>query len=127
MQRQASKNGLDECGIYKEHSQTQEQEPHHQQQQQLQESFATAFYKFVETRVGTFYLANWQYLNASYHHKPTPKALAQAGFYYDGFSDMVTCHQCGLKLSEWNDYEIPIVEHAKLNPMCAYKQCNYSQ
>ena len=117
--QQMPENGLDECGIYKEYSQT--QEPHQQ------ESFANAFYTFAETRVGSFYLANWPYLNAPYHHKPTPKALAQAGFYYDGLSDMVTCHNCGLKLTEWKDFEIPIVEHTKFNPMCAYIQCNYSQ
>ena len=47
-------------------------------------------------------------------------AMAEAGFHYSGYGDIVICSYCGLNLYKWQLDDIPLVEHAKFNENCAY-------
>lgn len=53
--------------------------------------------------------------------RANPSTLAEAGFYYtgEGAGDTVTCYSCRLKVSNWKDEMVPIVEHKKRCPGCA--------
>jgi len=46
--------------------------------------------------------------------------LAEAGFYYEGNEDEVTCFQCHLKHSKWEKGQEPIKIHALLSPGCIF-------
>ena len=48
----------------------------------------------------------------------SPKALAQAGFYYCGPDDMVQCAWCYGKLQGWEQGDNPLREHAKHFASC---------
>ncbi len=77
--------------------------------------------------VGSKYLCNGQPKYATYEDyqhrldsfKPywpqqmvqTPKAMANAGFYYTKQGDSVVCFSCGILLREWESYDSPWVEH----------------
>ncbi|CAB3367899.1 Hypothetical predicted protein [Cloeon dipterum] len=52
--------------------------------------------------------------------KPTPKALAEAGFFYKGEKDEVICFYCGKSLSGWKENDVPLVEHAKWFKDCPF-------
>lgn len=52
--------------------------------------------------------------------KQTPRSLADAGFFYTGYSDRVRCFHCGGGLWNWQDDDDPWVEHARWFPNCAY-------
>lgn len=45
-------------------------------------------------------------------------AMAEAGFYYTGRSDIVECYYCGGQLGMWKHTDIPWNEHAKYYPQC---------
>lgn len=45
-----------------------------------------------------------------------PNELVEAGFFYSGRSDLVVCFACGLYLNQWENGDIPLVEHKKLAP-----------
>ena len=48
----------------------------------------------------------------------SPKALAQAGFFYCGPEDMVQCAWCYGQLHDWERGDNPLVEHAYHFPAC---------
>lgn len=49
---------------------------------------------------------------------PDVERMVQAGFYYTGMEDAVTCVSCGVMLDEWNPNEDPLEEHKKASPFC---------
>ena len=62
---------------------------------------------------------------ASYNDWPSnltqqPDELAKAGFYYYGMKDMVKCFFCNGGLSNWESGDVPIEEHTRWFPKCAY-------
>ncbi|XP_046403099.1 death-associated inhibitor of apoptosis 2-like [Ischnura elegans] len=52
--------------------------------------------------------------------KQTPKALAEAGFFYAGQADQVRCFYCDGGLWDWQEEDDPWVEHVRWFPNCAY-------
>ncbi|KAK3603364.1 hypothetical protein CHS0354_025970 [Potamilus streckersoni] len=50
----------------------------------------------------------------------TPNKVAEAGFYYTGFQDIVRCFACDGGLKNWDPDDDPWVEHARWFPQCAY-------
>lgn len=52
--------------------------------------------------------------------KQTPKELADAGFFYTMKGDGVICFHCGGGLRQWDEKDIPWIEHALW-----YGKCNY--
>lgn len=46
--------------------------------------------------------------------------LADAGFFYAGFSDCTRCFFCGIGLRNWEDGDIPWIEHARWCPTCDF-------
>lgn len=62
---------------------------------------------------------------SSYSKWPTtvpqrPVILCDAGFFYAGFSDCVRCFSCGGGLRNWDDGDIPWIEHARW-----YQHCDF--
>ena len=49
-----------------------------------------------------------------------PKEMAEAGFFYEGFSDKVKCFSCDGGLEGWSPEDKPRQEHAKWFPMCPF-------
>uniref|UniRef100_A0A4W2G4P3 NLR family apoptosis inhibitory protein n=1 Tax=Bos indicus x Bos taurus TaxID=30522 RepID=A0A4W2G4P3_BOBOX len=49
-------------------------------------------------------------------------ALAKAGFFYTGKSDIVQCYSCGGYLHDWKEGDDPLEEHAKFFPNCQFLQ-----
>ncbi|KAH9504940.1 Baculoviral IAP repeat-containing protein 7-B [Bulinus truncatus] len=62
-------------------------------------------------------LVNWP---KDHIHSPT--ALADAGFFYAGYSDCVRCFHCGLGLRSWKPGDDIYVEHERYRPTCSYLQ-----
>lgn len=52
----------------------------------------------------------------------TPDVLCEAGFYYTGRSDCVTCFSCGCSIQSWEPKDIPWEEHVKQSSNCKYLQ-----
>jgi len=52
--------------------------------------------------------------------KQKPNMLAEAGFFYTGASDMVTCFYCNGGLQNWELCDTPFEEHAKYYPDCGF-------
>ncbi|KAL3883186.1 hypothetical protein ACJMK2_029477 [Sinanodonta woodiana] len=52
--------------------------------------------------------------------RQTPHKVAEAGFYYTGFQDVVRCFACDGGLKNWDDDDDPWIEHARWFPQCAY-------
>ena len=46
--------------------------------------------------------------------------MAEAGFFYSGFADIVICAFCGLSLNKWLPNDDPITEHRKFNQDCKF-------
>ena len=46
------------------------------------------------------------------------KQMAEAGFFYSGLCDIVTCFCCGVRLRNWQYQSDPFFEHAKFSPSC---------
>ena len=46
--------------------------------------------------------------------------MAQAGFYYTGYSDKVVCFHCNLGLKKWLAKDNPVQEHARNKPSCRF-------
>ena len=51
-----------------------------------------------------------------------PRDLARAGFVYKGTGDHVKCFYCNLGLKNWDVEDVPLKEHEKHFPECAYLQ-----
>ncbi|KAL4222694.1 Protein DETOXIFICATION 47 [Mactra antiquata] len=49
-----------------------------------------------------------------------PRKLAEAGFYYTGYGDLVKCFHCGGGLRNWEYLDVPWVEHCRFFPECPY-------
>ena len=54
--------------------------------------------------------------------KPRPEQLAEAGFFYQGPSDRVTCHHCKMTLLNWKPTDDPKEEHRHHSPHCHFIQ-----
>ena len=52
------------------------------------------------------------------HAKPSPKQMADAGFYLVGPGDRVQCFWCGVDLVDWEETDDPLEEHAKFSEKC---------
>lgn len=50
----------------------------------------------------------------------TPEELADAGFFYTGYNDIVRCYVCDGGLQKWSPEDNAWVEHARWFPHCAY-------
>ncbi|XP_045202705.2 baculoviral IAP repeat-containing protein 2-like [Mercenaria mercenaria] len=49
-----------------------------------------------------------------------PTRLAQAGFYYTGSGEKVTCFCCGIQNEIWSENETVLDVHRRLSPHCRY-------
>ena len=70
-------------------------------------------YEKCEERLGTFNI--WP--------KESPaliKELVDAGFFYSGTADLVTCFACGIKIGEWHEGDNPLEKHERENIECSY-------
>ncbi|XP_055890008.1 baculoviral IAP repeat-containing protein 2-like isoform X1 [Biomphalaria glabrata] len=72
-------------------------------------------YSSIHKRIDSF--QKWGYSNIL-----DPNTLAQAGFFYAGYSDCVRCFQCGLGLRSWKLGDDVLVEHTKFRPSCSLLQ-----
>ena len=55
---------------------------------------------------------------ANWKSKQDPDEMADAGFFYQGHSDLVECIYCGIMLDQWLPYDNPFLEHLRLAPKC---------
>ncbi|CAF1508661.1 unnamed protein product [Adineta steineri] len=58
--------------------------------------------------------------NYPYRNFVSVDNLAQAGFFYSGTKDMVTCFYCNRSLEGWNLRNDPMNEHLRRSPHCSY-------
>ena len=66
-----------------------------------------------EVRLETFKL--WSFLNSVSKYP-----LCEAGFFFEGFLDVVTCFYCGGHISSWYKRQAPWVTHAMSFPHCDF-------
>ena len=72
-------------------------------------------FKLLDDRIRSFSEKYWpSFINLN------ANVLANAGFFYTGYGDIVVCAYCGLNLYKWNTKDIPLIEHAKYNKNCVY-------
>ncbi|RWS27810.1 uncharacterized protein B4U80_05490 [Leptotrombidium deliense] len=72
-----------------------------------------ALLKFYPVRLATF--KDWPLAD------PLPKELAEAGFYYNGYSTSATCFSCGVSFYNWNYPRMPALEkHRESRPWCGF-------
>lgn len=50
------------------------------------------------------------------------EALARAGFYYTGYSDIVCCPFCNVEVGKWVPGDDPLADHIKWSPNCRFTQ-----
>ncbi|MCK5894593.1 MAG: hypothetical protein KAG53_09370 [Endozoicomonadaceae bacterium] len=50
----------------------------------------------------------------------TPKEMAEAGWFYTGYSDVTKCFQCGGTAKQWDLYTNPLKRHKELYPECKF-------
>ena len=55
-------------------------------------------------------------------HTLNVEEMTDAGFFYTGYGDSVTCFHCGGKIRCWESYHDPINEHIKHFPTCEFAQ-----
>ncbi|KAI1294849.1 Death-associated inhibitor of apoptosis 1 [Halotydeus destructor] len=67
-------------------------------------------------RLSTFTSGRWPLLYLS------PVTMAEAGFFYLNEHDRVQCAFCQLKISNWVQGDVPIMEHMNHNPGCRFIQ-----
>ena len=80
-------------------------------------SYGNSFYNHLRSeriRLETFSAFNWA------NNVVCPSDLARAGFYYLGQRDWVKCAFCEIWVGDWQDGNIPISEHMKFSPRCAF-------
>jgi len=51
---------------------------------------------------------------------PSILLLADAGFIWSKFSDIVICPFCSLKVGRWNKDDSPIADHERFSPSCPH-------
>lgn len=49
-----------------------------------------------------------------------PSDLAEAGFFYSGIGDCVTCFSCGVGLKDWEVSDVAWEEHVRFNSECCF-------
>lgn len=74
-----------------------------------------SMYASLSHREESFKLMKW-----SDQLKPTAKELAEAGFFYTGYTDGTMCFYCGKGLYMWKETDNPYVEHATHFPNCTF-------
>ena len=72
-------------------------------------------YKSYNKRLTTFFERFWPVSLNQDNFK-----MAEAGFFYSGFGDIVICAFCGLTLNKWLPNDDPITEHRKFNQDCKF-------
>lgn len=82
-------------------------------------------FKFRADKAEFKKFANLNARIASYQHWPQglkqkPAELAKAGLFYTGKGDRTICFYCGGGLKDWDEVDIPLVEHHKWYPECEY-------
>lgn len=70
-------------------------------------------YTLYDNRLAT-YFPNWPVDFLS------PEDMANAGFYYTGVRDKVRCMYCLNELNNWQPTDVPIEEHRRNSPQCAF-------
>lgn len=75
----------------------------------------------LQKRLDTF--LNWMGPNIS----QTRDQIAEAGFYYAGYSDCCRCFYCGGGLKSWEAEDNPWIEHARWFPSCPFILTNKGQ
>ena len=70
-------------------------------------------YQLYEHRLSSFIDRSWP---ISLHQNEV--TMANAGFFYSGYGDIVICAFCGLYLHRWLPNDEPITEHKKFNRNC---------
>lgn len=48
------------------------------------------------------------------------RALAEAGFFYEGYNSKTACFACGVSHDNWSERDSPLKEHLKKNPKCIH-------
>lgn len=74
-------------------------------------------YKTLDTRMESFEL--WPPAM-----NPTPRELAEAGFFYSLLGDRCNCFYCGLQLGFWTQEDNAWLEHEKYNDHCDFLKLN---
>ncbi|XP_047350466.1 putative inhibitor of apoptosis [Vespa velutina] len=69
-------------------------------------------YRFESARLKSFRKWPVSFVN--------PTTLAAAGFYYVGESDRVQCFECQVELYNWEQGDIPMVDHERSSPNCRF-------
>ena len=72
-------------------------------------------YKIYNKRLSAFFERFWPVPLNQDNFK-----MAEAGFFYSGFADIVICAFCGLSLNKWLPNDDPITEHRKFNQDCKF-------
>ena len=72
-------------------------------------------YECYNKRLATFFERFWPVSLNQDNFK-----MAEAGFFYSGFGDIVICAFCGLSLNKWLPNDDPITEHRKFNQDCKF-------
>lgn len=74
------------------------------------------FTKFMDQTIRLATFGGWPETS-----KKTPEQLSQAGFFYMGAGERITCFSCGAsKSKKWRLQSDPWVEHALLNAKCDF-------
>lgn len=69
-------------------------------------------YKNFNNRIRSF--ANWPYPSIS------GRKMAEAGFYYTDYEDVVRCPYCFIEGYRWKDEDNPREDHATWSPNCPF-------
>ena len=70
-------------------------------------------YNTIESRLSTF--KYWPRALAQ-----TPKIMAEAGLFYTGHGDHVTCFYCACTMIDWDPTDDVITDHARWSPECGF-------
>ncbi|AEW69561.1 inhibitor of apoptosis protein [Helicoverpa zea nudivirus 2] len=76
--------------------------------------YANPQYRYFKSRLDSF-IGNW-----SVFKRPTPIALAEAGFFYAGMVDCTKCFYCDGGLNDWNPCDDPWEQHAIHFDRCVF-------
>lgn len=55
-----------------------------------------------------------------------PERLADAGFFYTGHGDRTMCFYCGGGLMDWEEQDVPLLEHMQHFNRCPYINAKFS-